>query len=199
MPRSRVSTTPDATFFATPAEFRRWLRKHHASETELWVGFHKKDPGKPSLTWPESVGEALCFGWIDGIRKSLGATSYMIRFTPRTKSSRWSDVNRKRVKELIETGRMQPAGLRAYQARDPEKDAGYSYEQRKNAEFSAGQLAKFRANPRAWAHFEAEPPGYRRLFTWWVISAKREETRERRLEKLIAECARGVRLAEMLR
>jgi len=190
--------TPDATFFATPAEFRRWLRKHHASATELWVGFHKKDSGKPSLTWPESVDEALCFGWIDGIRKSLDATSYTIRFTPRKKDSRWSDVNTRRAKELIAKGRMQPAGLRAFEARDSEK-SGYSYEQRKSAEFNAAQLAKFRANRRAWAHFEAEPPGYRHLFTWWVISAKREETRERRLEKLIAECAKGTRLAEMLR
>jgi uncharacterized protein YdeI (YjbR/CyaY-like superfamily) len=199
MPRSRVSLTPDATFFATPAQFRSWLRKHHTSATELWVGFHKKDSGKPSITWPESVDEALCFGWIDGVRKSLGDTSYTIRFTPRKKSSKWSDVNRKRVQELIDEGRMQPAGLRAFEARDPEKDSGYAYEQRKNAKFSVEQLAKFRANKRAWAHFEAEAPGYRHLFTWWVISAKREETRDRRLEKLIADCAKGIRLAEMLR
>jgi uncharacterized protein YdeI (YjbR/CyaY-like superfamily) len=190
--------TPDATFFATPADFRKWLRKHHDSATELWVGFHRKASGMPSLTWPESVDEALCFGWIDGIRKSIDATSYAIRFTPRKKTSKWSKVNIERVKELVAEGRMQPAGLRAFEARDPEK-SGYSYEQGKTAEFSAEQLAKFRRNRRAWVHFESEPPGYRRLFTWWVISAKREETRERRLEKLIAECAKGTRLAEMLR
>ena len=176
-------------FFATPARFRRWLTKHHTTAAELWVGFHKKGTGRPSLTWPESVGEALCFGWIDGIRKSLDADSYVIRFTPRRKGSAWSAVNTRRAQELIENGRMQPAGLHAFEARDPDKSGIYSFERRTAAVFDPECEARFKRNRAAWTFFQSRPPGYRRTATWWVISAKREETRAKRLGRLIDDSA----------
>jgi uncharacterized protein YdeI (YjbR/CyaY-like superfamily) len=179
------------TFFATPADFRRWFQKHHASSTELYVGFYKKGSAKPSISWPESVDEALCFGWIDGVRKSLGDESYMIRFTPRQAKSIWSAVNIRRAKELIELGRMQDAGLAAFQKRDEKRMNRYSFEQEDKASFPAEFEQEFRRNKKAWKYFEAQPPFYRRTTTWWVISARREETRRRRLEALIADSAAG--------
>ena len=187
------------TYFATPAEFRKWLRKYHASASELWVGFHKKASGKPSLTWPESVDEALCFGWIDGIRKSVDATSYTIRFTPRRKGSIWSTVNTKRAQELIGEGRLQPAGLRAFEVRDPVKSGVYSFEQRKAIEFSAELLAKFRANRKAWTSWQSCPPWYRRTSSHWVSSAKKEETRERRFATLLDDCEAGRNIKQLQR
>jgi uncharacterized protein YdeI (YjbR/CyaY-like superfamily) len=181
------------TFFATPAEFRRWLSKHHESEWELWVGYHKKSTGRPSITWPESVDEALCFGWIDGIRKTVDAERYAVRFTPRKRGSGWSAVNTRRAEELIHAGRMRPAGLKAFEAREREK-SGYSI-----VLLGAGATARFRANGAAWRFFQAQPPGYRRTAVWWVISAKREETRERRLETLIADSAAGRRIGLLQR
>jgi len=180
-------------FFATPEAFRAWLEKHHATEKELLVGFHKKDSGKKSITWPESVDEALCFGWIDGIRKTIDDISYTIRFTPRKVKSRWSAVNIKRVAELTKLGRMKPAGLAVFEKRDASQAAGYSYE-RKEAQFDAAMEKRFRANKGAWTFWEAQPPYYRRTLTYWVISAKREETKEARLEKLIAASAEGRRI-----
>ena len=182
------------TFFPTPEDFRRWLEEHHASEKELWVGFHKKGSGRPSITWPESVDEALCFGWIDGVRKTLDAESYVIRFTPRKTGSNWSEVNLKRVQVLIETGRMRPAGQRAFEARDPSKSGVYSFEQRKAPELGPELEARFQANAGAWSFFLAQPPGYRRLATFWVVSAKQEATRARRLQQLIDDSAAGLRL-----
>jgi uncharacterized protein YdeI (YjbR/CyaY-like superfamily) len=181
------------TFFRTPAEFRRWLLAHHAKKTELWVGFHKKDSGKASLTWPESVDEALCVGWIDGIRKRLDDVSYVIRFTPRKSMSTWSAVNIKRVAELTATGRMQPAGLAAYQRRTEKRSGIYAYEQRPTelVEPYAGML---NGNRPASEFFAAQPPSYRKVATWWVISAKREETRLKRLKRLIEESAAKRRL-----
>lgn len=187
------------TFFASPAEFRRWLNQHHQSERELWVGFYKKSSGRPSLTWPESVDEALCFGWIDGVRKTIDGESYAIRFTPRKSGSTWSTVNTRRAEELIRTGRMQPAGLRAFQARDPEKLGAYSFEQRTGAQLTAEAEARFRANRPAWRFFESQPPGYRKTALWWVVSPKREATRARRLEILIEESAAGRRIAPLRR
>jgi uncharacterized protein YdeI (YjbR/CyaY-like superfamily) len=172
-------------FFATPADFRRWLEEHHASARELWVGFYKKGSGRPSITWPESVDEALCAGWIDGVRKSLDAESYVIRFTPRKASSIWSAVNIKRMAELIEQGRVLPAGLAAFEKRSDEKSAVYAYEQRKTAELDAAAQERFRAHGKAWDYFQAQPPWYRRTASWWVISAKKEETRQKRLAVLI--------------
>jgi uncharacterized protein YdeI (YjbR/CyaY-like superfamily) len=191
-----MPTPADPTFFATPADFRAWLAEHHATRDELWVGFHKKGSGKPSITWPESVDEALCFGWIDGIRKSLGAESYVIRFTPRKPRSNWSAVNVARVAELTKEGRMRPAGLAAFEKRVPERTAIYEYEQPTRTEpaFDAASEGAFRENAAAWAFFQAQPPGYRKLFTRWVMSAKREETRARRLATLIDTSARERRV-----
>src|SRR5215831_3065483 len=143
---------PKAIFFAVPSEFRSWLEKHHAEVQELWVGLHKRSTGKPSLTWPESVDCALCFGWIDGIRKSLGETSYMIRFTPRKPTSTWSSINVKRVAALEKMGLMQPSGRKAFQERKDSKSGIYSYEQRKTATLSAAQEKQFRSKKAAWQY-----------------------------------------------
>jgi uncharacterized protein YdeI (YjbR/CyaY-like superfamily) len=172
-------------FFPTPSKFRAWLQQHHAQSRELWVGFYKKDSGKPSITWPQAVDQALCFGWIDGVRKSLDAASYVIRFTPRKSNSTWSAVNIARAKELASQGVMSPAGLKAFENRSDEKSAIYSCEQRKSAQLEDSQEQKFRANQRAWDFFQTQPPWYRRTATFWVISAKKEETREKRLAILI--------------
>jgi uncharacterized protein YdeI (YjbR/CyaY-like superfamily) len=180
-------------FFRNPREWRRWLEQNHAKADELWVGYHKKATGKPSLTWAESVDEALCFGWIDGIRKSVGDESYKIRFTPRRAGSNWSLVNTKRVKELTELGLMHPAGAAVFAAR--KSSGNYSYEQRKAAVFTPAQERRFRASKPAWEFFQKQPPSYRQLATWWVISAKRDDTRDRRLARLIDDSAAGRRFA----
>ena len=178
-------------FFATPAEFRAWLEEHHADATELLVGFYKKGSGRPSITWPESVDEALCFGWIDGVRRKIDDERYTIRFSPRQKRSTWSAYNIKRAKELIAEGRMTPAGLAAFEARTDERSAIYSYEQRRNAQLEPDEQARLEADPAAWEWFQAQPPSYRRPAIHWVTSAKRPETRERRLAALIADSAAG--------
>ncbi len=172
-------------FFATPVDFRPWLQEHHARAAELLVGFHKAKTGKPSLTWPQSVDEALCFGWIDGVRTSLGETSYTIRFTPRKPTSHWSAVNLKRVKELVAAKRMRPAGLRAYEKRSEGTSGRYSYEQRHTIELPAAALAKLRARAKAWKYFEAQPASYRTAAKHWVMSAKKQETRDKRLAILV--------------
>lgn len=184
------------TFFAKPADFRKWLAKHHATETELWVGFYKKSTGKPSITWQEAVDQVLCFGWIDGIRKSVDADVYIQRFTPRRAGSIWSAVNTKRAQELIEAGLMKPAGKKAFEARDPAKTQRYSFE-RDNVNLSPAQLKQFRANKRAWEFFQSQPPGYRKIGMWYVVSARQEATQQRRLERLIADSAKGQRLGVM--
>ena len=181
-------------FFATPAAFRAWLHANHARETELTVGFHKKDSGKPSITWPESVDEALCYGWIDSVRRALDADSYTIRFTPRKPTSIWSNVNIAKVNALLQAGRMMPAGLAAWERRSPDKSGVYSFERQEAAAFDAASQRLFRRNGPAWRYFQAQPPGYRRLATHWVVSAKRADTRERRLATLIDHSARGERL-----
>ena len=173
------------TFFPTPSDFRAWLEAHHGKFQELFVGFHKKSSGKPSITWPESVQVALCFGWIDGVRKSLDETSYMIRFTPRKPASTWSSINIKFVQELTKKGLMHPAGLKTFAARRAKKSGIYSYEQRKNAKFSREQAKHFRANKTAWEFFRSQAPWYQTVTTWWVISAKKEETKRKRLSLLI--------------
>jgi len=177
-------------FFRSPADFRKWLSKHHGAVRELWVGFYKRGSGKPSLTWPESVDEALCFGWIDGIRKSVDDVSYTIRFTPRKPASIWSAVNIERVRKLTEEGRMQPAGQEAFQARRENRSGVYSYEQRPVGLVEPYQ-GMLRRNESAWTFFQAQPPWYRKAASWWVISAKKEETRLRRLESLIEASASG--------
>ena len=182
-----------ATFFRTPADFRKWLEKNHATARELLVGFHKKGSGKPSITWPESVGEALCFGWIDGIRKRVDDESYTIRFSPRRPRSIWSAINIKMAQGLVDQGRMQAAGMKAFEARKEFRSGNYSYEQRR-PEFDEPYESKLKANKAAWEFFQAQPPGYRKMVCWYVVSAKKEETRLQRLERLIAESARGRRL-----
>ena len=186
-------------FFPTPGEFRNWLQKHHDKHQELLVGFHKKGSGKPSITWPESVDAALCFGWIDGVRKSLNDDSYTIRFTPRRPGSNWSAVNIKRVAELKKMGLMQPVGLQAFEKRADEKSAIYSYEQRKTATLGGKYEKQFRARKKAWDFFAAQPAWYRRTTSWWVISAKKEETRLKRLTKLIEDSERGQSISPLLR
>ena len=183
----------DPTFFKTPAAFRTWLEKHHQKATELLVGFYKKDSGKPSITWPESVDQALCFGWIDGVRRRIDDVSYSIRFTPRKQSSNWSAINIARVAELTKLGLMQPAGLAAFERRSEEKSRIYSYE---NAVRTLDPAAEktFRANRKAWKYFNEQAPSYRRVAVYWVLSAKREETRARRLTTLIEDSADGRRL-----
>ena len=177
-------------FFRTQAAFHAWLETHHASTRELIVGFRHVGSGKPSITYPEARDEALCFGWIDGIRRNHDATSYTVRFTPRNPNSVWSRVNLGRIEALTAEGRMRPAGVRVFEARDPRKAELYSFEN-PHRDLGAAATRTFKANPKAWAWFKAQAPSYRRPATWWVMSAKREETRARRLTVLIASSARG--------
>jgi len=177
-------------FFARVSSFRQWLHEHHAAESVLLVGFHRIGSGRPSMTYPEALDAALCYGWIDGLRKSLDASSYTIRFTPRKRDSIWSAVNLRHVARLRAAGLMQPAGLAVFLKRDKEKSKRYSFENRPRRLDPASTRA-FKANARAWAWFAAQPPGYRRTATWWVMEAKGEETRARRLAALIASSAAG--------
>src|SRR5712692_695225 len=173
-------------FFPTPSDFRAWFESHYDKFQELIVGFHKKSSGNPSITWPESVQVALCFGWIDGVRKSIDETSYTIRFTPRKPTSTWSSININLVRDLTKKGLMRPAGLKAFAARNEKKSSIYSYEQRKNPRFTREQEKLFRANKTAWEFFRSQAPWYQRACTYWVISAKREETKLKRLSELIS-------------
>ncbi|MCC6749040.1 MAG: YdeI/OmpD-associated family protein [Deltaproteobacteria bacterium] len=190
---------PKPTFFPGPAALRRWLDTHHRSAAELWVGLYKKGTGKPTVSWPELVDEVLCVGWIDGIRKSLDDQRYAIRVTPRRPGSTWSEVNVKRAHALIDAGRMRPAGRRAFELRTPERTGVYSYEPGPAAVLEPAEEALFRSDPRAWSHFEASPPSYRRSVIRWVVSAKREATRKRRLAALIANCTAARPLAASAR
>lgn len=187
-------SSAEPLFFSTPRAFREWLKASHSISQEQWVGFYKKASGRPSITWPEAVDEALCVGWIDGLRKTIDAESYKIRFTPRKTTSNWSAVNIGRVQELTKLGRMRPTGVKAFELRTEEKSGIYAYENRKLAEFGKTEEKRFRARPKAWDFFQNQPAGYRKLATWWVISAKREETRLKRLERLIAESEAGRRV-----
>lgn len=187
-----------ATFFATPAEFRAWLEANHQLVPELWVGYYKRSSGRPSITWPQSVDEALCFGWIDGVRQSIDDLSYRIRFTPRRSGSIWSLVNQRRAEDLRAAGRMQPAGLAAYEHRDLEKQERYSYEH-EIIELAPAYLAALRKERAAWQFFQAESPYYRRQVALWIMSAKRPETRERRLRTLIENAAQGLRVPPLRR
>lgn len=186
-------------FFESPSAFRAWLAEHHAEATELWVGFWKKGTGKPSLTWSESVDEALCYGWIDGVRKRVDEASYTIRFTPRKAVSNWSAVNIRKMETLIAAGRVARAGLAAWKRRQDERSEVYSYEQRRRAKLTPEMERRFRAREKAWSWFSAQPPGYRRTATFWVTSAKLETTRERRLDQLIRCSAAGERIPPLRR
>jgi uncharacterized protein YdeI (YjbR/CyaY-like superfamily) len=179
------------TFFATASELRGWLEDNHATASELWVGFYRRGSGKASITWPELVDEELCFGWIDGVRKGIDEVSFANRITPRKPRSTWSAINIARAKDLISLGRMRPAGLKAFERRTDERSAIYSYEQRTKARLDPEAERSFRTNKKAWAFFRAQPPSYRRAATWWVITAKREETRQKRLATLIRDSQHG--------
>ena len=187
----------EALFFRTPAEWRAWLEAHAAEATEVWVGFFKRGAGETGITWREAVDEALCFGWIDGKRQSIDAARRRIRFTPRTARSIWSNVNVSRVEELSAAGRMRPAGLEAFARRRAERSGVYSHEQAREPELGPEQGARLRERPEAWAFFEAQAPSYRKAALWWVVNAKRAETRERRLAALIADSAEGRRLGHL--
>jgi uncharacterized protein YdeI (YjbR/CyaY-like superfamily) len=187
----------EPAFFTTPADFRAWLEEHHESESELLVGFAKRASGKPSITWPESVDQALCFGWIDGVRRSLGDEAYTIRFTPRKPRSTWSAVNVRRMKELLAEGLVHAAGKAAFERRSDDRTAIYSYEQRKNAQLPEEFEARLRASSAAAEFFDSQPPWYRRAAAHWVISAKRGATRERRLAQLIEDSASGRRIGPL--
>jgi uncharacterized protein YdeI (YjbR/CyaY-like superfamily) len=181
-------------FFATRSAFRAWLKKHHKTAPELLVGFYKKGSGKASITWPESVDEALCVGWIDGVRRSLDDEAYTIRFTPRRATSIWSSINIGRVAVLIEEGRMLPAGIAAFERRTAKKSSVYSYEQKDATALDASYEKSFRANKAAWAFFSNQANWYRRNLIRWVMTAKAEETRLRRLAQLMAASAEERRL-----
>lgn len=172
-------------FFSTPKLFRAWLAKNHDRAPSLWVGYYRKDSGRRSISWPESVDEALCFGWIDGIRKKVDEISYKIRFTPRRPKSVWSAVNIGRIAALTAEGRMHAAGHAAFKRREETNSRVYSFENRATAKLSAPDEREFKRDPAAWKFFQAQPPGYRRLAAWWIISARRTETRRARLERLI--------------
>jgi len=187
-----------ARFFKSPEEFRAWLELNHSGSTELLVGFYKKGSGKPSITWPESVDQALCFGWIDGIRRNLDEESYTIRFTPRKARSTWSTVNIGRAEELIKQGLMTPAGMAAYRARIENRSGIYSYEQR-SVDLPEQYAKKFKSNRGAWEHYQSTPGSYRKAVNWWVLSAKREETRIKRLERLIEDSERGQTIPQFTR
>jgi uncharacterized protein YdeI (YjbR/CyaY-like superfamily) len=184
-------------YFETPAAFREWLVANHETAPELVVGFYRVATGRRSLTWAQAVDEALCVGWIDGVRRSVDAERYTNRFTPRRAGSNWSAINIAKVEALEAEGRMLPAGRRAFEARDPKKSAIYAYEQ-PHAALEPDAVAAFRANADAWTWFEGQAPSYRRVAIYWVVSAKRPETRARRLATLIADSAVGRRIGPLI-
>jgi uncharacterized protein YdeI (YjbR/CyaY-like superfamily) len=199
MPTAAKKTLPgDITFFPDPASWRRWLEKNHAKATEHWVGFYKRGSGKPSMTWPESVDEALCFGWIDAVRKSIDGERYTIRFTRRRPGSVWSAINVKRVAALRVEGRMRPAGEAAFAERKANRSGIYAYEQRP-MELPEPWSSLMKKNKAAWKFFSAQPPWYRRTSTWWVISAKRDETKKKRFAQLMQDSSAGVWIAHLRR
>lgn len=180
----------DVTHFATPEEFRVWLTEHHAQRDELWVGLWKKATGRPSITWPESVDQALCFGWIDGIRKKVDEEAYTIRFTPRREGSVWSRRNIERYALMQEAGLIEPSGKAAWKRRTEAKSSIYSYDQpKKQLSLSAEYRRRLEDNEAAWSDWQSRPPGYKRQVSHWIMSAKKEETRLRRLRKLIDDSA----------
>ena len=192
-------TTPqprNPQFFAKSEELREWFDANAADADEAWIGFYKKSSGRPSITWAEAVDEALCVGWIDSVTKGLDDDSFAIRFTPRRKGSTWSLKNIRRVEELRAEGRLRPAGLAVFEQRLPDKSGTYSFEQ-ESVELDEQALQTFRATPGAWEWFHTQPPSYRKAAIWWVISAKRPETRKRRLAALIDDSRARRRLAHL--
>lgn len=195
MPDKKIS----ATFFATPEGFREWLHHNHDKEKELIVGYYKKGTGIPSMDWPQSVDQALCYGWIDGIRRKIDDKSYSVRFTPRRPNSIWSPTNIKKIAELKKAGLMQPTGLAAYAKKKDNGAQIYAYAQPKNPTLPAEFLKKLKANKKAWEFFEAQVPSYKKPAIWWVISAKQEATKLRRLNSLIEDSANGLKVKPLRR
>lgn len=185
-------------FFKTPADLRRWFEAHAATERELIVGYYKRETGKPSVTWPESVDQALCFGWIDGIRRKIDEERYTIRFTPRKPGSIWSAINIRRMQALIAAKQVTEAGIKAHEARRENRSGTYSFEQR-SVELPAEYARVLKKDKRAFDFFQSQPPSYRKTAMWWVVSAKKEETRLRRLQALIEDSRRGERIALLRR
>jgi uncharacterized protein YdeI (YjbR/CyaY-like superfamily) len=179
------------TFFQSPDDLRRWFEANAKQTVELWIGFYKTGSGKRSITWPEAVDEALCFGWIDAVRKGIDEASYTIRFTRRKPNSTWSATNIQRIQELTKLGRMTAEGLQAFDQREEKRSAIYSYEQRGRIELDRGYETELRGNRKAWEFFQAQAPSYQKAARWWVMSAKTEETRRRRLATLIDDSSRG--------
>jgi uncharacterized protein YdeI (YjbR/CyaY-like superfamily) len=187
---SGIESAMKVRFFASSARFRDWLQANREKRSELWVGFYRKSSGKPSITYPEALDEALCVGWIDGVRKKVAPDAYTIRFTPRRAKSQWSAVNIKRAQELQRAGRMHPAGLKAFAAAK-NQSRKYSYEQRREASFDRDMEEQFRASRKAWEYFQSQALWYRRTTAFWVLSAKKEETRQRRFATLISDSENG--------
>ena len=187
----------DPIFFDSPEAFYAWLEEHHETATEVWVGIWKKATGRPSLTWSQAVDQALCFGWIDGRMRSIDDRSHKQRFTPRKPASNWSKVNVEKVARLTEEGKMRPAGLAAFEKRREDKTGVYSFERGEEAALDPGQEERFKQNARAWEFFQSQPPGYRRTAVHLVVSAKRPETREKRLNQLIEDSADGLRIKQL--
>ena len=188
---------PEPIFFSSPQEFYDWLEEHHDTEAEVYVGYWKKHTGKPSLTWSEAVDQALCFGWIDGRVNGIDDERHMQRFTPRKPTSNWSKVNVEKVQKLIEAGRMRPAGIAAFERRREDRTGIYSFERDDEPEMPPEFEERFKAKPAAWEFFQAQPPGYRRTAIHLVTSAKKPETRQRRLNQLIEDSAVGRRIKQL--
>ena len=186
----------DPTFFPKATDFRAWLEEHHTSADHLWVGYYKKGTGKTSVTWEDTVDEALCYGWIDGIRKSRDDESYVIRFTPRKPKSVWSQRNIDLVERLTAEGRMKPEGLAAFAHKDVHPDSGYRVADL-TAELTAEMIERFKTAPDAWEFYQEQPPGYRRQTARWVMGAKREETQQRRLSTLIDDSGNRLRIKQL--
>lgn len=198
---TKTQPAPDAPsprYFRSKAALRAWFIRNHDGASELWVGFHKKQPGVRTMTYPEAVDEALCFGWIDGVRKSVDAGRYTNRFTPRKQRSKWSAVNIRRVEQLEAAGRMHPAGRAAFARRDASGAQLYSHE-RESVEMPAPAAAELRRHKEAWAFFSAQAPSYRRAVAWWIVSAQRDDTKARRLAQLVRDSAEGLRVAPLRR
>jgi len=185
-------------YFSSPAELRKWFEKNHAKEKELLVGYHKTSTGKPTISWSESVDQALCFGWIDGVRRSIDAKRYCIRFTPRKPTSIWSAINIAKITELTNKGLMTPAGMEAFKQRNEKKSEIYSYEKDK-VELAPAFLKKFKSEKVGWKFFCAQPPSYQKPAINWVMSAKQEATRNSRLSTLIEDSEAGLRIKELRR
>ena len=194
-----MPTPNNIKYFKTPADLRSWFEKNHQKKREQWIGYYKKDSGTPSITWPESVDQALCFGWIDGVRKSVDDKRYTIRFTPRRTTSIWSVINIKRVKELKKLGLMKREGLTLFELRDGKKSNRYSFEQRKNPVLPLRYKKIFRSNKNAWTFFSTQPPWYRKASVWWIISAKQEKTKMQRLERMIRDSETGISIPVLRR